>query len=305
MRSYVAERLVDTVLTCVGISFVVFAFLHLAGDPAQVLLPPEASKEAVVELRQALGLDDPFLVQYGRFLGNALRGEFGESFIIRDQALRILLERAPATLELAVAGLVVGLVIAIPLGIVAGYRPRTWADHVASAASVVGQAVPTFWLGIMLILLFAVTLRVVPVSGRAGPRSLILPALCLGVYLAPVMMRLVRSGMLGVLTQEYVRTARAKGLAEAVILWKHAFRNVSIPLVTMIGLQFGRLLAGTVVIETVFAWPGIGFLTVKAVRTLDYPVVQASVVVVGAAIALVNLVTDLVVGYLDPRIRYG
>jgi peptide/nickel transport system permease protein len=305
VRRYVVERLIDTGLTCVAISFVVFAFLHLAGDPAKVLLPPEASKEAVSDLRRALGLDDPFLVQYGRFLGKALRGEFGESFIIRDQALGILLERAPATLELAVAGLVVGLAIAIPLGIVAGYRPRTWVDHVASAASVVGQAVPTFWLGIMLILLFAVALRVVPVSGRSGPRSLILPAVCLGVYLAPLMMRLVRSGMLGVLTQDYVRTARAKGIAETAILWKHAFKNVSIPLVTMIGLQFGRLLAGTVVIETIFAWPGIGFLTVKAVRTLDYPVVQASVVVVGAAVALVNLVTDVVVGYLDPRIRYG
>jgi peptide/nickel transport system permease protein len=305
MRGYVVERLVDTVLTCVAISFVVFAFLHLAGDPAKVLLPPEASQEAVAELRRALGLDDPFLVQYGRFLGHAVRGEFGDSFIIRDKALGILLERAPATLELAVAGLVVGVAIALPLGIAAGYRPRSWIDHVASAASVVGQAVPTFWLGIMLMLWFAVGLRLVPVSGRAGPRSLILPAVCLGVYLAPIMMRLVRSGMLEVLARDYIRTARAKGIAEAAILWKHALKNVSIPLVTMVGLQFGRLLAGTVVIETIFAWPGIGFLTVKAVRTLDYPVVQAAVVVVGAAIALVNLLTDLVVGYLDPRIRYG
>jgi peptide/nickel transport system permease protein len=304
MRAYVVDRLVDTVLTCVAISFVVFAFLHLAGDPANVLLPPEASKEAVADLRRALGLDDPFLVQYGRFLADALRGDFGDSFIIRDKALLILLERAPATLELAVAGLLLALVIAVPLGILAAFRPRTWVDHLASAASVIGQAVPTFWLGIMLILVFAVTFRLVPVSGRDGPRSLILPAVCLGVYLAPIMMRLVRSGMLDVLAQDYIRTARAKGIPERLILWKHAFRNVSIPLVTMIGLQFGRLLAGTVVIEVVFAWPGIGWLTVKAVRTLDYPVVQASVVVLGAAIALVNLLTDVVIGYLDPRIRY-
>jgi ABC-type dipeptide/oligopeptide/nickel transport system permease component len=301
----VVERLVDTLLTCVGISFVVFAFLHLAGDPAKVLLPPEASKEAVAELRRSLGLDDPFLAQYGRFLGRAVRGDFGESFIIRDRALGIVLERAPATVELAVAGLLLGLVLAVPLGIAAAARPRTWVDHLASAVSVVGQAVPTFWLGIMLILVFAVSWRLVPVSGRAGPSSLVLPATCLGLYLAPIMMRLVRSGMLTVLAQDYIRTARAKGVAGRLILWKHAFRNVSIPLVTTIGLQFGRLLAGTVVIEMVFAWPGIGFLTVKAVRTLDYPVVQAAVVVVGAAIALVNLVTDVVVGYLDPRIRYG
>jgi peptide/nickel transport system permease protein len=305
VRTYVLARVADTVLTCVGISFVVFVFLHLAGDPAKVLLPPEASREAVADLRRALGLDDPFLVQYARFLANAVRGEFGDSFIIRDKALLILLERAPATLELAVAGLALGLLLAVPLGILAAYRPRSWLDHAASVVSVVGQAVPTFWLGIMLILLVAVSWRLVPVSGRDGPRSLVLPALCLAVYLAPVMMRLVRSGMLSVLAQDYVRTARAKGVAERGILWKHAFKNVSIPLVTMIGLQFGRLLAGTVVIEMVFAWPGIGFLTVKAVRTLDYPVVQAAVVVVGAAISLVNLLTDLVVGWLDPRIRYG
>jgi peptide/nickel transport system permease protein len=305
VRSYIVERLVDTVATCVGISFVVFAFLHLAGDPAKVLLPPEASKEAVADLRRSLGLDDPFFVQYARFLGSAVRGEFGDSFIIRDKALLIVLERAPATVELAVAGLLVGVLLAVPLGILAAYRPRSWVDHLASTVSVVGQAIPTFWLGILLILVFAVWSRLVPVSGRSGFRSLILPAVCLGLYLAPIMMRLVRSGMLTVLAQDYVRTARAKGLAETLILWKHAFKNVSIPLVTMVGLQFGRLLAGTVVIEIVFAWPGIGFLTVKAVRTLDYPVVQAAVVVVGAAIALVNLATDVVVGYLDPRIRYG
>ena len=302
--AYVADRLVDTVLTCVAISFVVFAFLHLAGDPATVLLPPEASREAVADLRRSLGLDDPFLLQYGRFLASAVRGDFGDSFIIRDRALWILLERAPATLELAVAGLALGILIAVPLGAVAAFRPRTWVDHLASIDSVVGQAVPTFWLGIMLILVFAVSYRLVPVSGRDTWRSLILPAVCLAVYLAPVMMRLVRSGMLEVLRQDYIRTARAKGIAERGILWKHAFKNVSIPLVTMIGLQFGRLLAGTVVIEVVFAWPGIGWLTVKAVRTLDYPVVQASVVLLGAGIALVNLATDLVIGSLDPRIRH-
>ena len=305
MRAYVFERLLDTGLTCIGISFVVFAFLHLAGDPATVLLPPEASNEAVAELRRSLGLDDPFVVQYGRFLGQALRGNFGESFIIRDSALRIVLERTPATVELAVAGLLLGLALSVPLGILSAARPRTWMDHVASAVSVVGQAVPTFWLGIMLILLFAVSYHLVPVSGRSGWRSLVLPATCLGVYIAPVIMRLVRSGMLTVLAQDYIRTARAKGIGATGILWKHALKNVSIPLVTTIGLQFGRLLAGTVVIEIVFAWPGVGLLTVKAVRTLDYPVVQASVVVVGAAIAVVNLLTDLIVGCLDPRIRYG
>ena len=304
MLGYIFDRLIDTVLTCLAISFVVFAFLHLAGDPAHVLLPPEASREAVTELRRSLGLDDPFLVQYGRFLAHAIRGDFGDSFVIRDKALSIVLERMPATMELAVSGLVLGLVIAVPLGILGAYRPRTGLDHIASAASVLGQAIPTFWLGIMLILVFAVHYHVVPVSGRDGLRSLILPSVCLGVYLAPVMMRLVRSGMMEILTQDYIRTARAKGIGEQAVLLKHALRNVSIPLVTMIGLQFGRLIAGTVVIEVVFSWPGVGWLCVKAVRTLDYPVVQASVVVLGAAIALVNLLTDTIIGYLDPRISY-
>ncbi len=304
MRSYVRDRIIDTVLTCIGISLVVFAVLHFAGDPAKVLLPPEASREAVDELRRSLGLDDPFLVQYGRFLTRAIRGDFGDSFVIRDKAILIFLERMPATLELAVSGLLLALLIAIPLGILAAYRPRTWLDHVASAASVIGQAVPTFWLGIMLILVFAVSYRIVPVSGRDGLRSFILPSVCLAAYLAPVMMRIVRSGMLEILTQDYIRTARAKGITEHTILWKHAFKNVTIPLVTMIGLQFGRLLGGTVVIEMVFAWPGVGWLSVRAVRILDYPVLQASVVVLGAGIALVNLITDVVIGYLDPRIRY-
>jgi peptide/nickel transport system permease protein len=258
----------------------------------------------VADLRRALGLDDPFFVQYGRFLAHAVRGDFGDSFIIRDRALDILLERMPATLELTVAGLAIGLGLAVPLGILAAFRPRSWLDHLAGMVAVIGQAVPTFWLGIMLILVFAVSLHLLPVSGRESWRSLILPAFCLGVYLAPVMMRLVRSGMLDVLAQDYIRTARAKGVAERIILWKHGLLNVSIPLATMVGLQFGRLLAGTVVIEVVFAWPGVGWLTVKAVRTLDYPVVQVSVVVLGAAIALVNLATDLLVGYLDPRIRH-
>ena len=304
MRGYVIARLIDTVLTCVAISFVVFAVLHLAGDPAKVLLPPEASREAVDQLRRSLGLSDPFLVQYARFLTHSVRGDFGESFVIRDQALLILLERMPATIDLAVSGLLLGLLIAVPLGILAAFRPRTWLDHITSVISVLGQAIPTFWLGIMLILVFAVSYRLVPVSGREGFRSLILPAVCLAVYIAPMMMRLVRSGMLDILRQDYIRTARAKGTPERQILWKHAFKNVSIPLVTMIGLQFGRLLAGTVVIEVVFAWPGVGWLTVKSVQNLDYPVVQASVVILGAGIALINLITDIVIGYLDPRISY-
>lgn len=304
MRAFIVHRILDTLLTCVAISLVVFAFLHLAGDPAKVLLPPEASGAAVAELRQALGLDDPFFAQFGRFLARAVRGDFGESFVMREPAMALLLERMPATLELAGAGLLLALLMAVPLGILSAFRPRRWLDQLAAGFSVLGQAIPTFWLAIMLILVFGVAYRWVPVSGRDGPRSLILPAVCLAVYLAPVLLRLVRSGMVQTLAQDYIRTARATGLPERRVLWKHAFKNVSLPLVTMVALQFGRLLGGTVVLEVVFSWPGVGWMAVKAVRMLDYPVVQASVVAVGAGIALVNLITDIVIGYLDPRIRY-
>jgi ABC-type dipeptide/oligopeptide/nickel transport system permease component len=304
MSVYVARRLVQSLIVLLGISVVVFVILHLTGDPTLLMLPPDASAEEVARFRKAMGFDDPLPVQYWRFLRGVLHGNFGNSLRHDEPALGLVFERMPATLELTVVALAVALLLAIPAGIVSAVFRNTALDYVSTVVALIGQAMPTFWLGIMLILVFAVSYRLVPVSGRDNWRSLILPAVCLGVYLAPVMMRLVRSGMLEVLRQDYIRTARAKGVADRGILWKHAFKNVSIPLVTMIGLQFGRLLAGTVVIEVVFAWPGIGWLTVKAVRTLDYPVVQASVVVLGAGIALVNLLTDLVIGYLDPRIRH-
>ena len=303
MRTYVVERLVDTGLTCVAISFVVFVFLHLAGDPAKVLLPPEASKEAVADLRRSLGLDDPFFVQYGRFLANALRGEFGDSFIIRDKALAILLERAPATIELALAGLLVGVALAVPLGILAAYRPRSWVDHLASIVSVVGQAVPTFWLGILLILVFAVQLRWFPVYGGEGLMTLVLPAVTLGVWAMARTARITRSSMLEVLHQDFLRTARAKGVGEWSVILRHALRNCAIPIVTALGLELGNLLGGAVITEAVFAYPGIGRLAVEAVINKDVPLIQAVVLTVGAAILLLNILIDVVYVALDPRIR--
>jgi peptide/nickel transport system permease protein len=215
----------------------------------------------------------------------------------------LILERMPATLELTVAGMLVGIGIAVPLGVVAAIRRGSITDRLCTVGAVAGQAMPIFWLGIMLIIVFAVLLRWLPASGRGSLVHLVLPAITLGAYLAPLTMRLTRSGMLDVLTQDYIRTARAKGVAERLVLYRHALRNAAIPIVTILGVQFGRLLGGAVVTETVFAWPGVASLAVKAIRTYDYPVVQAAVILLALLIVLVNLLTDIAVTWLDPRIR--
>jgi ABC-type dipeptide/oligopeptide/nickel transport system permease component len=305
MRGYVGRRLVQAVLVCLGISLITFLLLHVVGNPVLLLLPQEASEQDVTLLRAKLGLDRPLAVQYGIFLQGAVRGDFGTSLFVQAPALGLILERMPATIELTLAGLAVAIAIAIPLGVLSAVRRFSVLDNLATVGAVAGQAMPIFWLGIMLIVLFAVKLHWLPASGRGGPAHLVLPALTLGAYLAPLTMRLTRSGMLDILSQDYIRTARAKGVRERWVLFKHALRNAAIPLVTILGFQFGRVLGGAIVTETVFAWPGVASLAVKAIRTYDYPVVQASVVLLALIIVVVNLLTDLVIGYLDPRIRYG
>src|SRR3972149_1594949 len=266
MWTFVVHRLVGAVFVCLGISLITFTLLHVVGDPVLLLVPQSASDADVRLLKEKLGLDRPLWVQYAVFLRDAVRGDFGDSLFTQESALALILERMPATLELTFAGMAVGLLIAIPLRVVSAIRrgPR---------GAVTGQAMPIFWLGIMLIIVFAVQLRVLPASGRGTLAHLVLPAFTLGAYLAPLTMRLTRSGMLDVLTQDYIRTARAKGVGERVLLFKHALRNAAIPIVTILGVQFGRLLGGAVVTETVFAWPGVASLAVKAIRTYDYPVV--------------------------------
>ncbi len=303
MWTFLVRRLVRALLVCLGISLITFALLHVVGDPVLLLLPQSASDEDVRLLEEKLGLDRPLWVQYGRFLADALRGDFGRSLFTQESALALILERMPATLELTVAGMLVGLVIAIPLGVLSAIRRGSLTDRLCTVGAVAGQAMPIFWLGIMLIIVFAVLLRWLPASGRGSPAHLVLPAITLGAYLAPLTMRLTRSGVLDVLTQDYIRTARAKGVGERWVLYKHALRNAAIPIVTILGVQFGRLLGGAVVTETVFAWPGVASLAVKAIRTYDYPVVQGAVVLLALLIVLANLVADLVVTWLDPRIR--
>jgi ABC-type dipeptide/oligopeptide/nickel transport system permease component len=303
MKRYLAHQCIQLLVVCLGISVITFLLLHLKGDPVVLLLPLDAGKEEMERFRHLMGFDQPVLVQYLRFLTGALRGDFGDSLYMKKSAFALVVERMPATLLLTFAGLIISLVIAIPLGIVSAMKRYSVVDNLCTMFAVGGQAMPIFWLGIMLIIVFSVKFHWLPASGFGTWTHLVLPATTLGLFLAPLTMRLVRSGMLEVLSQDYVRTARAKGVSERDVLLKHAFRNVAIPVVTVIGLQFGQLLGGAIVTETVYAWPGVATFTVTAIRNSDFPVVQASVFLLALCIVVVNLMVDLIVGMIDPRIR--
>ena len=303
MKVYLLRRLGQSVLVLLGVSFVVFFILHLTGDPAAVLLPPEATADDIRRFREVMGFNDPFIVQYGRFLTGALAGNFGQSIRHAEPAFDLVMERMPATFELAGAGLAIALCLAIPAGIISAVRRNTFLDYVSTVVALLGQSMPTFWLGIMLILLFSVQLNLLPSSGRGTFQHLIMPAVTLGLFTTARITRLTRSGMLEVLNQDYIRTARAKGVNSRPIVWKHALKNAAIPIVTIVGIELGTLLGGSVITETIFAWPGVGRLSVQAIYNRDYPVVQAAVFVLATTFVLVNLVVDFLYTYLDPRIR--
>ncbi len=308
MGAYVMHRVLQMLIAVFGISVIVFIITNMIGDPVNVLLPPETPYEQREIYREQMGFNRPLIVQYADFLSNAVRGDFGNSFRAEKSALSLVLERMPATLLLTVAGTIVATAIAIPMGILSAYKRHTVWDNISTLFVVAGQAMPIFWLGLMLIIVFGVNLKWLPPSGYGEMgvdriKHLILPTIVLGVFLAPVTERLVRSGMLDALTQDYVRTARAKGLSERTVLSRHAFRNTMIPVITVLGLQFGQLLGGAVITETVFAWPGVGLLAIDSIRNADFPVTQAAVVTLAIIISLVNLAVDLVVGMIDPRLR--
>ncbi len=305
MARYILKRLWHTVYVAVGISLISFFFIHLSGDPVLLMLPPDASKEEVETLREQLGFNDPLAVQYLRFAGHALRGDLGVSLVHRVPALDLIFERLPASLELAGAAMLFALAVAVPLGILAAVRRGSLLDLGSMLAALFGLSMPHFWLGIMLVLLFSVHLGWFPTSGRGSFAQLVLPALALGLSLLAMFARLTRSVMLEVLGQDYVRTARAKGLRERLVIGKHALKNALIPLVTVAGMQFGFLIGGTVIIETVFAWPGVGRLVVQAIFSRDYPLVQAAVLVLAVLFVLINLLVDLLYVLLDPQISYG
>ena len=303
MRRYLTRQLIQLVVVVFGISVLAFAILHVLGDPVLLLLPQNAGKEEFERYRHLLGLDRPLYVQYWKFVSNAVLGDFGKSWYADTPAFKLVIERMPPTIYLTFAGLVVALVIALPLGILAALKRHSWLDNLCTAVAVAGQAAPIFWLGIMMIIVFSVRLRLLPASGYGTWQNFLMPAFCLGAALAPITMRLVRSGVIEVLNMEFIKTARAKGLAEPTVVIKHAFRNVCIPVVTVLGLQFGQLLGGAIITETVFAWPGVATLTVESIRNQDFPVVQCAVILLALLIVAVNLIVDVIVGLIDPRIH--
>ena len=302
MGAYILGRLVQVPAPLLAVSIVVFLALRLSGDPVELLLGAEATPEQRAELRRQLGLDDPLVVQYARFLGQALTGDFGESLRFKQPAMQLVLDRLPNTLLLGLLGLVLAALLGIAMGVVAATRRGSPLDVGLMSMAVFGQSMPSFWLGILLILLFAVTLRWLPSSGAGEPRHLVLPAITLSFFILPQVLLLTRSAMLDVLGEGYVQVARAKGLSERAVTLRHALRNSLYPIVTYIGLQFGTLMGGSIVTETVFAWPGLGQLTIQSIFNRDLPVVQAAVFVMALAIVLSNLLADVANGLLDPRL---
>ncbi len=304
--TFLLTRLASVLFVALSVATLVFALMHLAGgDPVDYMLGEFAKAADREALRARLGLDLPWYQQYFNFLRGIAVLDFGESFHYRKPVYELIAQRLPATIELAVAGLVVAVVIAIPLGTLAAMRRDSALDRGAMLFSLLGVSIPNFWLGPLLILVFSLGMGWFPVSGRDGLASLVLPAVTLGTALAAILSRMVRSSLLEVLSEDYIRVARAKGLHPFTVLSKHALRNALLPVLTLLGLQLGALLGGAVITETVFSWPGIGKLTVDAILSRDYPVVQASVLLISITYVVVNLLTDLVYAWVDPRIRIG
>jgi ABC-type dipeptide/oligopeptide/nickel transport system permease component len=304
MARYLFHRFLLTLPAVWLVLTMVFLLIHIVpGDPVEQMLGEGAAPGQVVQLRHSLGLDQPLYVQYGRYLGQIVRGDLGQSFKFQAPVRNVIFERYPATLQLAFLALLVCAAIAIPAGVTAAYRRGSNADRSIGVLTLLGLAVPNFALGPLLITLFSIKLGWLPVSGRGGPLNYFLPATTLGAALAAILTRMVRSSMLEELSSDYVRTARAKGLSTRVVLLRHALRNALIPIITILGLQFGTLLAGTIVTETIFSWPGVGRLTVLAISSRDYPLLQGCILVIALSYVLVNLLTDVLYAVIDPRVR--
>jgi len=303
MRAWVLSRLAQTVLVVFLSLTAVFFLVRLGGDPVLLFLPMDIQEKDVNEFRQRLGFNDPLPIQYGRFVAGALRGDFGESLRYRRDAMGLVRERLPATLALAASALLLTFCVAIPVGVVSAMKRGSLLDYVGMGGAVLGQAIPGFWLGLMLIYLFSVRLGWLPTGGTGTPAHFVMPCLVLAAFYAARMARLTRSSVLETLNEDYILTARAKGLAEWLVIGKHTLKCAAIPIVTLAGLETGQLLGGAVITETIFAWPGVGRLTVQALLNRDFPVVLAAVFVISVTYTLVNFVVDLLYGWLDPRTR--
>ena len=309
MLTYILRRLGLMVFILLGVSLITFSMMHFVpGDPAEVIAMErygeEITAETIEHVRRELGLDQPIYLQYARWLIDVLQGDLGYSHRTDRPVLDEILTRLPATIQLALAGMMVSLIIAIPVGIISAIKQYSAVDNISMFGAFLGVSMPNFWLGLLLLLFFSVHLGWLPVFGRGEIEHLILPALTLGTGMAAITARLTRSSMLEVLRQDYIRTARAKGLSEKVVISRHALKNALIPVVTVVGLQFGSLLEGTVIVEVIFAWPGIGRLLVDSIFARDFPVIQGCILFIAVMFVLVNLLVDISYAYLDPKIRY-
>jgi len=300
---YAGRRVLRAGVALWLVSTVVFVVMRLSGDPIPLLLPPDAPLSEIFRVRAELGLDRPLPVQYATFLGNVARGDFGRSIHFKTPALAVVLDYLPATMELGLTAFVVAVLVAVPIGVVSAARRNSLLDHAAMAVALVGQSAPTFFLGILFILLVSLKAGLLPTGGRGDWHYLVLPALTLSVFAMAYVARLTRSAVLEILRTDYVRTARAKGLSETLVVAKHTLKNAAAPIVTITGLQFGALLGGAVVTETVFAWPGMGRLAIQSIYNRDYPVVQCVVFISAALFVVINFAVDMLYGVLDPRIR--
>ena len=304
MTTFVFRRVIQGVVLIKCVLIFIFLLLHLTGDPVAVMAPEDATQEDLARLRHLMGLDKPLPAQYGLFFLKALQGDFGESYEHGEPAFKIVMEHLPATLQLTAVAFCLSAAIGLPLGCIAAFKEDSLLDRLCMIGAVLGQAIPNFWLGLMLILVFAVHLGALPSFGRGSAAHLILPAITAASFQMARLARLMRSEMLEALRQDYIMTARAKGVAEMSVVFRHALKNSAIPIVTVLGLDLGIMLGGTVIIETVFAWPGVGRLTVQAIHNRDFPIVQVSVFILASMFVMINMVVDIVYTYLDPRIDY-
>jgi peptide/nickel transport system permease protein len=334
MLRHLLGRIAATIPVVILISLLVFLLIHAApGDPADLLLSDEASAADIAEARHRWGLDQPIYVQYIRFLANIVAGDLGTSFKYADPVISLIGERLPATIELAIASMLIALLAGIPLGVWAGAKPNSWADNLGSTFGFFGISMPSFWLGIMLVLIVSGYFNWLPSSGRStygiaqgadsdfyilksllsgnmkstwdGIKYIIMPAIALGTGMMGLVMRVTRSSVLEIMNEDYVRTARAKGLGENTVLWRHVLRNALVPVITVVGLELGTLLSGSIIVETVFAWPGSGSLLISAIQSRDYPLITGTVLTYTIAFVVINFVIDILYALIDPRIRFG
>jgi len=306
VQRYIARRLLQAVITLFLVSVIVFILGRLTGDPVALLLTEYSTEEDKILITKQLGLDKPLPEQYAIFIGNALRGDLGRSIRgERAPALKLVLERLPATVKLAAIAVLVSFLIGLPLGVITAVKKGSFLDTIFRILALLGQAAPVFWLGIVAMYVFSVQLGLLPTSGYGKPEQFVLPVFTMSCFMVAAFLRLTRSGMSEALNSEYIKLARIKGLSETIVIWKHALRNSLIPVITYMGTIFGRMVTGTVVVETVFAWPGIGRLAYESVMLRDFPVLQAVVLFMAAAFLSINLVVDVLYAYIDPRIRYS